>query len=252
MPYVYKDRTGLLARYFDSLHSSPGERIDHRPYRRLCYAENQDLRKALALSYGFRNRQRLPISNRIAVTPGLVQQWTSEKGGSRWRRLREAVEQGDARRGGMGVALQTPVFTIVLLLSAVLLGAHYRFHNLQRWEMNDAEGSTWAAVVAPNVCKVVQTFWQVEAGGKHPVYDLVLHEWVGVFGASLSAMRAMSAVLGTIAIVLLFFAVREVYCALDGEAAAQMGEMAGAFAALIYAVNVTLLISDRTARVFLC
>ena len=142
------------------------------------------------------------------------------------------------------------LFSIVLLLSAVLLGAHYRFHNLQRWEMNDAEGSTWAAVVAPNVCKVVQTFWQVEAGGKHPVYDLVLHEWVGVFGASLSAMRAMSAVLGTIAIVLLFFAVREVYCALDGEAAAQMGEMAGAFAALIYAVNVTLLISDRTAREF--
>jgi hypothetical protein len=31
-----------------------------------------------------------------------------------------------------------------------------------------------------------------------------------------------------------------------------MGEMAGAFAALIYAVNVTLLISDRTARSFLC
>jgi hypothetical protein len=26
------------------------------------------------------------------------------------------------------------LFSIVLLVSAVLLGAHYRFHNLQRWE----------------------------------------------------------------------------------------------------------------------
>jgi hypothetical protein len=142
------------------------------------------------------------------------------------------------------------LFSIILLAVAVLLGAHYRFHKLQRWEMKDAEGSTWAAVVAPNVCDVVKTFWQVEAGGKHPVYDLVLHEWVRVFGASLFAMRAMSASLGTIAIVLLFFTVREIYRALDGEASAEIGEMAGAFAALIYAVNITFLISDRTAREF--
>jgi hypothetical protein len=143
-----------------------------------------------------------------------------------------------------------PLFSVVLLVIAVSLGAHYRFRRLQRWDMNDAEGSTWAAVVAPNVCEVVKTFWQVEFGGKHPVYDLVLHEWVRIFGTSLSAMRAMSALLGTIAIVLLFFAVREICCALDGEAGAQAGEMAGAFAALIYAVNVRLMISDRTAREF--
>jgi hypothetical protein len=140
------------------------------------------------------------------------------------------------------------LFSIALLLIAILFGAHYRFHKLQRWEMNDAEGTTWAAVVAPDVCAVVKKFWQVEAGGKHPVYDLVLYGWARVFGASLLAMRAMSALLGTIAIVLLFFTVREVYWALDGEARA--GETAGAFAALLYAINVTLLISDRTAREF--
>jgi uncharacterized membrane protein len=142
------------------------------------------------------------------------------------------------------------LFSVTLLVVSVLLGAHYRFHKLQRWDMNDGEGSTWAAVVAPNVCEVVKTFWQVEAGGKHPVYDLVLHEWVRAFGASLFAMRAMSATLGTVAIVLLFFAVREVYRALDGEAGAATGEMAGAFAALIFALNVTLVISARTAREF--
>ncbi len=71
-----------------------------------------------------------------------------------------------------------------------------------------------------------------------------------VFGDSLFAMRAMSAALGTIAIVLLFYAVREVYRALGGETSAEAGELAGAFAALIYAVNVTLVISARTAREF--
>ncbi|HTQ25262.1 MAG TPA: hypothetical protein VMI09_11245 [Candidatus Binataceae bacterium] len=142
------------------------------------------------------------------------------------------------------------VFSITLLVIAVLLGARYRFHKLQRWDMNDAEGSTWAAVIAPNVCEVVRTFWQVEFGGKHPAYDLVLYEWVRAFGASLLAMRAMSALLGTIAIVLLFLAVREVSRALEGEASAEKGEIAGAFAALIFALNITLLISSRTAREF--
>jgi hypothetical protein len=78
----------------------------------------------------------------------------------------------------------------------------------------------------------------------------VLREWVRISVVSLFAMRAMSAVLGTIAIALLFFAVREVCCALGGEACAELGEMAGAFAALIYAVNGTLVISGRTAREF--
>jgi hypothetical protein len=142
------------------------------------------------------------------------------------------------------------LFAMALLAVAVFLGARYRFHRLDRWDISGAEGSVWTAVVEPNVCEVVGRFWQVEFGGKHPVYDLVLHEWVRVFGASLFAMRAMSAALGTIAILLLFFAVREVFRALGGETCTDVGEMAGAFAALIYAVNVTFIISDRTAREF--
>lgn len=140
------------------------------------------------------------------------------------------------------------LFSIVLLVVAVLLGAHYRFHKLERWDMDADEGITWAAVVAPNVCEVVGRFWQIEYGGKLPVYDFVLHQWMGIFGDSLFAMRAMSAALGTIVIVLLFFAVREICGSLGDESVAALGEMAGAFAALIYAVNVTLVIADRRAR----
>ena len=78
----------------------------------------------------------------------------------------------------------------------------------------------------------------------------MLHEWVRIFGDSLFAMRAMSAALGTIAIVLVFVAVREICRSLGGEAAAEAGEVGGAFAALLYALNLTIVASDRTAREF--
>lgn len=54
------------------------------------------------------------------------------------------------------------LFAMVLLAVAVILGAHYRFHRLDRWDMNGDEGCTWAAVIMPNVCGVVGRFWQVE------------------------------------------------------------------------------------------
>jgi hypothetical protein len=142
------------------------------------------------------------------------------------------------------------LFSIVLLVVAVLLGAFYRFHRLARWDMNGDEGVAWAAVMKPTLRQVVASFWRFENGGKLPLFDIVLHEWVRIFGDSLFAMRAMSAALGTVAIVLLFVAVRESGRCLGGAAAIEAGEVGGAFAALIYALNLTIVVSDRTAREF--
>jgi hypothetical protein len=142
------------------------------------------------------------------------------------------------------------LFAFVLLALAVILGGFYRFHWLARWDMNGDEGIAWVAVVEPTLSQVTATFWQVENGGKLPLFDVVLHGWVLLFGDGLFALRAMPAALGTIAIVLLFIAVREVCRSLGGEAAAGVSELAGAFAALIYALNVTMVVSDRTAREF--
>ena len=66
----------------------------------------------------------------------------------------------------------------------------------------------------------------------------------------LTAMRAMSALLGTIAIVLVFAAVREVCRSLGGQPGAAIGDLAGGFAALIYAVNFMMVTSDRTVRMY--
>ena len=142
------------------------------------------------------------------------------------------------------------LFAFALLTLAVILGAFYRFHRLARWDMNGDEGIAWAAVIRPTLRDVGAAFWQFENGGKLPLFDSLLHEWVRIFGDSLFAMRAMSAALGTLAIVLLFIAVRESSRCLGGEAAIEAGEVGGAFAALIYALNLTIVVSDRTAREF--
>jgi Dolichyl-phosphate-mannose-protein mannosyltransferase len=142
------------------------------------------------------------------------------------------------------------LFAFILLTLAVILGAFYRFHRLARWDMNGDEGVAWVAAAKPALRQVAAAFWRFENGGKLPLFDIVLHEWVRIFGDSLFAMRAMSAALGTIAIVLVFAAVREICRCLGGEAAAEAGEVGGAFAALIYALNLTMLVSDRTAREF--
>jgi len=116
--------------------------------------------------------------------------------------------------------------------------------------MNGDEAVAWAAAIEPALRRVTATFWLFENGGKLPLYHIALHEWVGLFGDSLFAMRAMSAALGTLAIVLLLLAVREAGRSLGGAALAEAGELGGAFAALIYALNLTIVASDRTAREF--
>ena len=101
----------------------------------------------------------------------------------------------------------------------------------------------------PDVRSIVVAKQRLDPG-KLALYDLVLHEWIRVFGCSLFSMRAMSAALGIVAIVLVFAAVQEVCRCLGDEMAAATGEVAGAFAALIYATNVTTVLTDRTVRMY--
>jgi len=141
------------------------------------------------------------------------------------------------------------LFAMALLAVAVILGAHYRFHRLARWDMSSDEGASRAAASLSTLGEVVAEEQRLDPG-KLALYDVTLHEWIRAFGDSLFALRAMSAVLGTIAMVLLFVAVREVCRSLGDESSAAIGELAGAFSALIYATNVVVVVSDRTARMY--
>jgi hypothetical protein len=140
-------------------------------------------------------------------------------------------------------------FARVLLAIAIILGVHYRFHRLTRWDMSSDEGASWASASLPNIREVIVKERQLDPG-KLALYDIALHEWIRVFGDSLFALRAMSAVLGSIVIPLMFFAVSESCRLLGDEGSSETRELAGAFAALIYATNVVMIVSDRTARMY--
>jgi uncharacterized membrane protein len=136
-----------------------------------------------------------------------------------------------------------------LLALALVLGVVMRFQMLGLAEFSADEGASWTAASAPDVSAVVAMEHQLDPG-KLPLYDLLLHGWIRIFGDSVGAMRGMSAVLGTIAIVLVFAAVREVCRSLGGQPGAAIGDLAGGFAALIYAVNFMMVTSDRTVRMY--
>jgi len=144
------------------------------------------------------------------------------------------------------------LFALLLVSIAIILGAYLRLHDLGHFEMSGDEAASWAAASAPSAQQVVQVERSVDPG-KLALYDLILHEWIKLFGDSLSAMRAMSAALGTIAIVLVFVAVREVCNSLRDQpngTIAEFGDLAGAFAAILYATNVEMVLSDRTVRMY--
>lgn len=154
-----------------------------------------------------------------------------------------------AGQAAMRAARSPRALALGLLALALVLGAVLRFQHLGLTDLSADEGASWAAASAAGVSEVVAMEHQLDPG-KLPLYDLLLHGWIRVFGDRVTAMRGMSAVLGTIAIVLVFAAVREVCRSLGGEAGAAIGDLAGGFTALAYAVNFMMVTSDRTVRMY--
>ncbi len=138
-----------------------------------------------------------------------------------------------------------------LLAMALAIGAGVRLHRLGMAPIDVDEGASWAGATAPSVAAVVASERRIDPG-KLALYDLMLHGWIAVFGDGLAAMRAMSALLGTTSIVLIFLAMRDGLRGGGGLHAypTEIGEMAGALAALAIATSPALVVSDRTARMY--
>ena len=98
--------------------------------------------------------------------------------------------------------------TVALLAVAIALGGWLRFAAIGAREMSADEGASWAAAAAPTLAEVVR-IQAVLNPGKLAVYEIVLHGWMKLFGDELGAMRALSAMLDTFAIVVVFALVRE-------------------------------------------
>jgi Dolichyl-phosphate-mannose-protein mannosyltransferase len=134
-----------------------------------------------------------------------------------------------------------------LLALAVVAGMALRFHRLDGVSMTADEGAAWAAAAQP-VRRLLQLQPQLDAG-KLAIYDLLLHYWIDIFGDSLRSMRSLSAAIDAISILLMFALVRELYQVFaDGDL--KSGELAGGFAALLFATDVAVMQTARTARMY--
>ena len=139
---------------------------------------------------------------------------------------------------------------LALLALALLLGAGLRFYRLgAAADLSADEAASWAGAAAPDLGAVVERQRRLDPG-KLALYDLALHGWIGLGGDGVESMRAFSAMLGTIAIALIFMATRELLMGLGGAAAIRRAEPAAAVAALIAAVNLTLVSQSRTLRMY--
>ncbi len=135
---------------------------------------------------------------------------------------------------------------------ALAAGGALRFYNLGALELSPDEGASWAAASAPTTSEVIVRQARLNPG-KLPIHDLMLHGWIAVFGSSLAAMRAMSAALGVVSILLVYLVVGELFAPeSEGESALShddIGVIAG-LATLVFAVNLVTIKYSREARMY--
>jgi hypothetical protein len=145
-------------------------------------------------------------------------------------------------------------FSGPLLALALIIGGLLRFADLDAREMSADEGASWAAASAPTLHAVLDAQRRLNPG-KAGLHDLALHLWMRAFGDHLLAMRALSATIGTLAILLVFGAARELFAAspdtdLEGPLAGRFSDDAAAIAALVFAVNLVTIKYSREVRMY--
>jgi hypothetical protein len=119
--------------------------------------------------------------------------------------------------------------------------------RLDAFSITADEGAAWAAAVQP-IGRLLKLQPQLDSG-KLALYDLLLHYWILVFGDSLRSMRGLSAAIDTISILLMFAVIREMHRVFSREGL-RTAELAGGIAALMFAFNVAITQSARTARMY--
>ncbi len=142
---------------------------------------------------------------------------------------------------------------LAIVVLALALGATLRFANLGAFELSPDEGASWGAASAPGIAQVIAR-QAVLNPGKLAVHDIVLHAWIGFFGSSVAAMRSLSALLGTISILLVYFVARELFAesgdAEDNRSGDDAAMLIAAMSALVFAASLVVVKYSREARMY--
>ena len=119
--------------------------------------------------------------------------------------------------------------------------------------MSADEGASWAAAAQPSFVAVLDSQRRLNPA-ELGLHDVTLHYWMNLFGDSLTAMRALSALAGTLAIFLTWTATRELL-ALDTDAGSLSAtgldrDLTAALATLLLAVNLITIKYSRELRMY--
>jgi 4-amino-4-deoxy-L-arabinose transferase-like glycosyltransferase len=141
----------------------------------------------------------------------------------------------------------------ILLCSALVLGSALRFIRLGSRELSIDESLSWFAAAAPSVTDLLRIQHEIDSG-KLPVHELALRGWMHMFGESEAAMRAMSALIGSLSIVLVFILALEILSAVSKSDTEDRQPVTiylmAAFAALLFAVGLPEVEIARQARMY--
>ena len=113
--------------------------------------------------------------------------------------------------------------------------------------MSPDEGASWAAASAPTAAEVIARQPALNPG-ELPIHDLMLHEWIALFGSSLPAMRSLSAALGVTSILLVYLVVCELFE--DSPLTRDDFRLVAGLAAMLFAVNLVTIKYSHEARMY--
>jgi len=135
-----------------------------------------------------------------------------------------------------GTAASREIFSLALMGTAILGGVAFRWFNLQKLSLWWDEGFTvWASGLPLN--RIIPF---AKSDNQAPLYYLLQHGWDLLFGNSEFALRALSALFGTLALAVFYLLARRVLK--DG--------MAVAFAFWLFAFSMKQIWYSREARVY--
>jgi mannosyltransferase len=143
--------------------------------------------------------------------------------------------------------------TAMLFCAAIMVGSALRFFRLGSRELSIDESLSWFAAAAPSVTDLLRIQHGVDSG-KLAIHELALRGWMHMFGESEGALRAMSALIGSLSIVLVFILAREILSAVSVTETEERLHgriyLIAAVSALLFAVGLPAVEIARQARMY--
>src|SRR6266849_7136893 len=143
--------------------------------------------------------------------------------------------------------------TAILFCVALLLGSVLRFFRLGSRELSIDESLSWFAAAAPSLTDLLRIQHGVDSG-KLAIHELALRGWMHMFGESEAALRAMSALIGSLSIVMVFILALEILSAVSATETEDRRQgriyLIAAASALLFAVGLPAVEIARQARMY--